>query len=149
MSANKEVILYFRDRLQAQGVNAALGYTVPDFARGDKGISCELWFTDGEAQMWQNTETPLEKKAMIECYVFRRITAEDVDGKWYDDVDDVMNILADNDPNRPKAGKIWWDNTIIMTDFASPLKRWNNSSEYSAGYLCARIDLEINYLALQ
>lgn len=147
MPANKKVILYFRDRLRASGYDAKLGYNVPDFAKAPKDkVAIELWLSNGESQMWENTQNPLEVSALIECYVYKvRVPADD-DGQWYDDVEEVLNSIADNPQERDQAGKVWWDNRIIPVDFVSPLKRWNNSSEYAAGFLCARIDLPIKFL---
>lgn len=147
MGANKKVILYFRDRMRDAGYESKLGYNVPDFAKAPKNkISIELWISNGESQMWENTEIPLEAAALIECYVYRVRNSSDNEGQWYDDVEEVLNTLAENKQVRPQSGKVWWDNRIIPVDFVSPLKRWNNSSEYGAGFLCARIDLQINYL---
>ena len=147
MSANKDVILFFRDRMSAAGYNSKLGYDVPDFAKAPKdGINIELWLSNGESQMWENTEIPIEAAALIECYVYKVREKEDADGKWYDDVENILNILASSKQDRPNRGEIWWDSRTIPIDFVSPLKRWNNSSEYAAVFLCARIDLPINYL---
>lgn len=147
MSPNQIVILYFRDRLIEAGFETILGYIAPDLGRGGSSdIKCELWLTNGEGQMWQNTETPIETSALIECYIYRTRIDADKEGQWYADVEQVRNALALNKQGRPQEGKLWWDNRIIPTDFTSPLKRWNNSSEYSPGFLCARIDLQVNYL---
>lgn len=147
MNPNQIVILYFRDRLREAGYACDLGYVAPDLGHAtDSNIRCEIWLTNGEGQMWQNTETPISSGALIECYIYRTRLDSDKDGQWYADCGQVLDVLASNKADRAKQGKIWWDNTIIPTDFVSPLKRWNNSSEYSPGVLCARIDLQINYL---
>lgn len=147
MLANKTVILYFRDRLIAAGYPSKLGYNVPDFAKDPKNkVNCELWLSNGESQMWENTETPIESGALVECYIYRTRKPADSDGQWYEDVENVLNALADNKQERDRKGEIWWDSRIIPVDFVSPLKRWNNSSEYAAKFLCARIDLEVNFL---
>lgn len=147
MTPDQIVILYFRDRLRAAGYECNLGYVQPDLGRAtNEDIQCELWLTNGEGQMWENTETPIETSALIECYIFRTVIEEDKEGQWYSDVVGVRNVLASNKQDRAQMGKIWWDNRIVPTDFVSPLKRWNNSSEYSPGILCARIDLPVNYL---
>lgn len=128
------------------GYSSKLGYDVPDFAKAPKsGINIELWLSNGESQMWENTEIPIETSALIECYIYRVKTDKDKDGQWYDDVETALNALVHNDYERPLKDKIWWDSRAIPIDFVSPLKRWNNASEYSAGFICARIDLQINF----
>ncbi len=148
MGANRTVVLYFRDRMTAAGYYTELGFRVPDFAKSaSEDVKIEIWLTDGEEQMWQNTRTPLESRALIECYVYRiRIADEDREGRWYDDVEDAVNALCDNPEDRVSSGQVWWDNEIIDIDFVSPLKRWNNSSEHAANFLCARIDLKASFL---
>lgn len=148
MSANKTVILYFRDRMVAAGYPTKLGFVVPDFAKYAKNqIACELWLTNGESQFWENTHKAISAECTIECYLYRvRKEAEDNEGLWYDECEEGLNVLTDNKLERVRAGEIWWDNRIVPTDFASPLKRWNNSSEYAANFLVARIDLPISFL---
>lgn len=143
----KDVILYFRDRMKAAGYDSRLGYNVPDFARDNKSkLSVELWLSDGTAQTWENTETPLENTALIECYVFRSRVDADNEGQWYEDVQNTLNELLRNNPDRPYSDEVWWDNMTHNIDYVSPLKRWNNALEYAPNFLVARIDLNINYL---
>ena len=148
MSANRTVILYFRDRMNDAGYDAKLGFNVPDFARSLSGkIGIELWLSNGEFPFWQNQKSSLEPNGLIECYVYRtRSPDDDSEGLWYDDVEGALNALTDNDENRDKQNKLWWDNEIVSVDFVSPLKRWNNASEYAAKFICARIDLPIHFL---
>jgi hypothetical protein len=130
------------------GYNAALGYNIPDFAhyKNKTGMNCEIWLTNSEAQFWQNTARAISIEATIECYLFRVRKPEDEEGLWYDECEAALNALADNKLERVRAAEVYWDNKIVPTDFASPLKRWNNSSEYAPGFLVARIDLPISYM---
>ena len=148
MRASQTVIRYFLDKMNDAGYDARIGYDVPDFAKAPKDkIMCELWLTNGEAHTWENTQTALEAEDTIECYIYRyRDTVEDVNGKWYSDVDDALDALTDDAVGRTYQADLWWNDSVIDIDRASPLKRWNNSSHYSAGFLCARIDLPVKYL---
>lgn len=129
------------------GYAASIGYSVPDFAKAPKdNILCELWLTNGEAHTWENTQIALHAEDTIECYLYRYRVNADTDGQWYSDVDDALDALTDNAEGRTYEDKLWWDDSVIDIDRASPLKRWNNSSHYSAGFLCARIDLPVKYL---
>ena len=147
MRPSQTVIKYFLDKMNDAGYDARLGYDVPDFAKSPKDkIMCELWLTNAEAHEWENTEIPIHQEDTLECYVYRYRVADDSLGQWYSDVEDALDALTDNADGRTHEAKLWWDDGIVSIDRASPLKRWNNSSHYSAGFLCARIDLPIKYL---
>ena len=147
MSAHRTIINYFLERMAGAGFNASLGYVQPDLGRAKKDICVELWLSNGEDETWENTELPIHDSALIECYVFRKRNAEDESGQWYDDVQIAKETLVKNSQDRQHADKLWWDSTIILTDYTSPLKQWNNSMSYSPGTLCARIDLQIKFLS--
>jgi hypothetical protein len=129
------------------GYDARIGYDVPDFAKAQKDgkIVCELWLSDGEYSTWENTQTAIHAEDTVECYVYRFRQNADAQGQWYSDIDDAFDALTDNAEGRTYEASIWWDDSIIPIDRASPLKRWNNASSYSAGWLCARIDLPVKY----
>lgn len=145
MTAPRIVLNYFRAKMLAAGYEVRFGYQEPEFGTypRDKTIIL-LFLTDASHNTWENSEYPIEIQDNLEAYVIRNANNER-EGEWYDDVHNALEALVHNPQDRDGAQYLWWEHQSIREDRMSPLKRWNNNTSYSDGFLVARIDVPITY----
>lgn len=149
-SAERYIIQYFIDRMNAAGFDAHYGYDRPDLGRAvgvNNKPQCEIWLGDTTYTMWENNEYPIEVTDTIRCYVWVHKGSQSHEaGDWYDTCSDAVRALAHNPPARSQSAKLWWDNTEISINRTSPLEQWDGSLQDSAGFLCALIEMPITFL---